>query len=174
MRRARPANIESISAARRPFASLVDFCQRVDMRGLGKRPLESLVKVGALDKFGSRATLMAALDSIVGYSSSYHRDQEVGQMVMFGASETTDEALLNDLKHIDEYSPRELLKWEKELLGLYLTSGRPVDRHRHLFASQNLHSIADLKSPETAKPESVRVAGEITAVRKLTPPAAAR
>ena len=150
-----------------PFASLVDFCQRVDMRGLGKRPLESLIKVGALDKFRSRAVLLAALDTIVGYSSSYHRDQEVGQMVMFGASETTDETLLNDLKHIDEYSPRELLKWEKELLGLYLT-GRPVDRHRQDLAKLNLQNIADLKSPDAAKPETVRVAGEITAVRKLT------
>ena len=150
-----------------PFASLVDFCQRVDMRGLGKRSLESLIKVGALDKFGTRATLLAALDAIVSYSSSYHRDQEVGQMVMFDASDTTDDALLKNLKHIEEYGPRELLKWEKELLGLYLT-GRPVDRHRHVFASQNLHSIIDLKSASAPRPETVRIAGEITSLRKLT------
>ena len=65
-------------------------------------------------------------------------------------------------KQIEEYRPRELLKWEKELLGLYLT-GRPVDRHKHLFAQQNLHTIADLKSPSLTKPENVRVAGEISA-----------
>ncbi len=150
-----------------PFASLVDFCQRVDLRKLGKRSLESLVKVGALDTFGTRATLMAALDGIINYSRNYHRDQEVGQMNLFGEAAATDDELLKNLKQIEEHAPRELLKWEKDLLGLYLT-GRPVDRHRQLFAKQNLHKIAELKSPSLTKPENVRIAGEITAVRKLT------
>ena len=150
-----------------PFASLVDFCQRVDMRSFGKRTLESLIKVGALDAFGTRAALMAALETIAGYSSSYHRDQEVGQMIMFGDAASSDESLLENLSHLQEHSPRELLKWEKELLGLYLT-GRPVDRHRQVFASQNLQSIAELKSPSAPKPENVRIAGEITDVRKLS------
>ena len=150
-----------------PFDSLVDFCQRVDLRKLGRRSLESVIKVGALDGFGTRATLIAALDGIISHSSNYHRDQEIGQMVMFDGAAASDGELLNVLKPIDEYSPRELLRWEKELLGLYLT-GRPVDRHRHLFASQNLHSIHDLNSPASTKPEAVRVAGEITAIRKLT------
>ena len=150
-----------------PFAGLADFCQRVDLRKLGKRSMESLIKVGALDAFGTRATLLAALDGIVSYSSSYHRDQEIGQMTMFGDASTADGDLLKNIRQIEEYRPRELLKWEKELLGLYLT-GRPVDRHKQLFAGQNLHQIADLKSPSLAKPENARVAGEITAVRKLT------
>ncbi len=150
-----------------PFASLIDFCQRVDMRSLGKRPLESLIKVGALDKFGTRATLMAALDAIVSYSSNYHRDLEVGQMTMFGESSATDASLLENLKHVTEHSPRELLKWEKELLGLYLT-GRPVDRYRQFFVNQNLQSISQLKNSSVAKPESLRVAGEVTALRRLT------
>ena len=144
--------IEQRGAA--PFASLVDFCQRVDMRKLGKRTLESLIKVGALDKFGTRATLMAALDGIVSFSSNYHRDQEIGQMVMFGDAAAGDDALLEDLKQFEEYSPRELLKWEKELLGLYLT-GRPVDRYRQHFLRQNLHSVSDLKSPSLPKPEDL-------------------
>ena len=150
-----------------PFSGLVDFCQRVDMRKLGKRTLESLIKVGALANFGTRAALLAALDSIIGYSSNYHRDQEIGQKVMFGEAAADDADLLSDLKPIQEYSPRELLKWEKELLGLYLT-GRPVDRHRDRFAKQNLQKISDLKSPSLSKPENVRVAGELTAVRKIT------
>ena len=150
-----------------PFAGLVDFCQRVDMRSLGKRSLESLIKVGAMDHFGTRAALMAALDGIVSYSSHYHHDQEVGQMVMFGESGAGDDALLKNLKHIEEHSPRELLKWEKELLGLYVT-GRPVDRYRHFFASLNMQSIVELKDVSTANPELVRVAGEITGLRKLT------
>ena len=150
-----------------PFSSLADFCKRVDMRKLGKRSLESMVKVGALTGFGNRAALMAALDGIISYSSNYHRDQEVGQMVMFGEATAGDDNLLEELKNVQELSARELLKWEKELLGLYL-SGRPVDRHRHLFELQNLHKITDLKSPSLTKPETARVAGEVTALRKIT------
>ena len=150
-----------------PFSSLADFCKRVDMRKLGKRSLESLIKVGALAGFGARAALMAALDGLISYSSNYHRDQEVGQLIMFGAAAAGDDNLLRDYRHVRELSARELLKWEKELLGLYL-SGRPVDRHRHLLEKQNLQKLSDLKSPSLTKPETVRVAGEVTAVRKIT------
>ena len=150
-----------------PFSSLADFCKRVDMRKLGKRSLESLIKVGALSAFGARAALMAALEGIVSYSSNYHRDQEVGQMVMFGGAAAGDDDLLRDFSHVQELNARELLKWEKELLGFYL-SGRPVDRHRRAFEGQNLKKIADLVSPGLAKPEVLRIAGEVTDLRKIT------
>ena len=81
-----------------PFRSLADFCKRVDMRKLGKRSLESLIKVGALADFGTRAALMAALDGVISYSNNYHRDQEVGQMVMFGEATAGDDNLLKDFK----------------------------------------------------------------------------
>ncbi len=150
-----------------PFAGIVDFCQRVDLRKQGKRSIESLIKVGALDSFGTRATLLAALDGIFSYSSHYHRDQEVGQMLMFEEGAASDDELLKNIKQIEEYKARELLKWEKELLGLYLT-GRPVDRLKQTLAGLNLQRIADLKSPSLSKPENVKVAGEITEVRKIT------
>ena len=87
---------------------------------------------------------------------------------MFGeAANGIVEGKLQRLKQLPEVPHRQLLKWEKELLGFYL-SGRPVDRHRHLLEKQNLHKIADLKSPSLTKPETIRVAGEVTALRKLT------
>ena len=150
-----------------PFGDLLAFCQRVDMRQLGKRTLESLTKVGALDGFGTRSSLLAALDRIVSTSSNYHKDLEVGQLDMFGDKADLEVDLLDDLRDIEEFRPRELLKWEKELLGLYVT-GRPVDRHREIFERQNLHKIADLKRPGIPKPETVRIAGELTGVRKIT------
>ena len=150
-----------------PFDSLMDFCQRVDLRKLGKRTLESLIKVGALVKFGTRSTLLAGLERIVSYSSSYHKDKEVGQMNMFGDASAMDDGLLHNLDEKEEYPPRERLKWEKELLGLYVT-GRPTDRYKPIFAKQTFHKIIDLKNPARPKPEQVRVAGELTAVRKIT------
>ncbi len=150
-----------------PFGDLMEFCQRVDMRQLGKRTLESLIKVGALDGFGARSSLMAALDRVVSTSSNYHKDLEVGQLDMFGDKADLEVDLLDDLRDIQEFRPRELLKWEKELLGLYVT-GRPVDRYREILERQNLHKIADLKRTGAPKPESVRIAGELTGVRKIT------
>ena len=150
-----------------PFNSLVDFCQRADLRKLGKRSLESLVKVGALVKFGTRSTLLAALERLISYSSSYHKDREIGQMNMFGDVSAMGDDLLHNLTEIEEYHLRERLKWEKELLGLYVT-GRPVDRYKPVFVRQSLHKITDLKNPALTKPERVRVAGELTMVRKIT------
>lgn len=150
-----------------PFDNLKDFCQRVDLRKVGKRSLESLIKVGALVSFGTRSTLLAAMERIISYSGNYHKDQEVGQMNMFGDSIEVDDGLLQNLPNLEEYKNREMLKWEKELLGLYVT-GRPVDRHKHIFEKQMLHNVVDLKDPTLNKPEQVRVAGEIVTLRKIT------
>lgn len=150
-----------------PFENLKDFCQRVNLKDVGKRTLESLIKVGALVKFGTRSTLLAAMERIISYSANYHKDKEIGQMNMFGDSVEVDDGLLQNLPNLEEYKNREMLKWEKELLGLYVT-GRPVDRHKKVFQSQMLHKVVDLKDPSLAKPEQVRVAGELTEVRKIT------
>ena len=150
-----------------PFSSLTDFCERLDLRQIGKRSVESLIMVGALDAFGTRATLLAALDEIVRYSATFHAENENRMDFMFGDSAGSVESQLQRLKRLDEYPRRQILKWEKELLGLYL-SGRPVDRYREQFAQLNLQKVSDLKSPSLTKPEAVRVAGEVTALRKFT------
>src|ERR1700751_5909716 len=90
--------IESIVAARkkleRPFRSLYEFCEEVDLRLLNKRVLESLIKSGAMDGFGRRAQLMQALDSAIERAEKVQRDAESGQHGLFGvfADETADHA----------------------------------------------------------------------------------
>ena len=150
-----------------PFSSLEDFCERIDLREIGKRTVESLIKAGVLIGFGARATLLAALEEILRYSAAYHEEKENRMDFMFGESAENVEGKLQRLKQLDEAPRRQVLSWEKELLGFYL-SGRPVDRHRALLEKQNLQKIADLKSPSLTKPEALRVAGEVTGVRKIT------
>ncbi|MEQ9030139.1 MAG: DNA polymerase III subunit alpha [Aggregatilineales bacterium] len=111
------------------FDDLADFCKRVDLRLVGKRAVESLIKVGALNTFGNRATMFNALERIIAYSADYHKDLEVGQMNMFGETMGMDSALLSNIPNAQEFNVREMLQWEKELLGLYVT-GRPVDKFR--------------------------------------------
>lgn len=150
------------------FDSLVDFCQRVDLRQVGKRALESLIKVGALRAFGERDALAESLERIVGFSADYHKAQEVGQMSLFGEGDAFVGEELEIPPARDPVTTRDQLRWEKELLGLYVT-GRPVDKHRHIFRSLSLNVIHELREADSEmhnKP--VRVGGEIVNVRKVT------
>ncbi len=104
-----------------PFRSLDDFCQRADLRLVGKRPLECLIKVGALDAFGaSRAQLLDGLDQIMNASLSHFRAQEAGQLSLFGGA-AMEFAGVQLAKAKSEISRREMLSWEKELIGLYVS-----------------------------------------------------
>ncbi|MBZ0297347.1 MAG: DNA polymerase III subunit alpha [Anaerolineae bacterium] len=150
-----------------PFADLQDFCQRVDLRAVGKRTIEHLIKVGALSAFGKRIQLLAALERIVSYSASYHKDKEIGQMNMFGGDDSMMTEMLENLPEMEEVSQREMLGWEKELLGLYVT-GRPVDKYRDMLRYGNTAVISDLKDPDgNFHGKQVAVAGEVVTLRKI-------
>lgn len=120
-------SVEAILEARegQPFRDLVDFCQRVDLRAVGKRALESLIKVGALDAFGERLVLLESLDRIMSYSNSLHRAADIGQMSLFGDATgvelDTDAGGLLVSEATMEVRPREMLQWERELVGLYVS-----------------------------------------------------
>ncbi|NWG18371.1 MAG: DNA polymerase III subunit alpha [Chloroflexi bacterium] len=150
-----------------PFASLEDFCRRVDLRQVGKRTLESLVKVGALDALAPRASLVgaAALDRLMSFSADDHRAREVGQMSIFGGDTGVSDTL--KLPEPQTLSERQLLTWEKELLGLYVT-GRPVDKVRGMQRDLNTAEVALLKAdPAIWSGKSVTLVGEVAALRKI-------
>ncbi len=149
------------------FANLEDFARRVDLRQVGKRTLESIVKVGALDAFAPRAQLCnpAALDRMLSFSADYHKAKEIGQMSMFGGDAGVADTL--KLPPAEDVTDRQLLTWEKELLGLYVT-GRPVDKAREVLRHSNTQDVAQIKEDGMSwagKP--VKVAGEVAALRKI-------
>lgn len=108
-----------------PFVDLDDFCQRVDMRQINRRVLESLIKVGALRAFGSRSQLLSIAENIVSLSASHHHALEVGQMSLFGEATgvhlDAQSALLPALADVPEVPQKESLEWEKELVGVYIS-----------------------------------------------------
>ncbi len=117
--------VEAIIEAREaggPFEDLGDFCQRVDLRRVNRRALECLIKVGSLDRFGGRAALLAIMDQMMGLSQSTHRARDVGQMNMFDlmSNGPAMEASIK-LPSIPDPSRKEMLSWERELMGLYLS-----------------------------------------------------
>ena len=157
--------VTAVIAARREskFTDLNDFARRVDLRAVGKRSLECLIKVGALDQFGNRASMLAALDRIIAISSNHFRAADAGQMSLFGAATgIVEEIHLPEVKNVDK---REMLNWERELIGLYITD-HPLNEYQATLAQIVSYFSAQLT--EAAHEEKVRVAGLVTAVRPYT------
>lgn len=157
------APVEAILQARAdgPFRDLNDFAHRVDLRQVGKRALECLVRVGAMDRFGSRPALLRALDQIFSVSAAHFRAREIGQMSLFNAQNGVIEAISLP-ETATQISLREQLNWERELIGLYV-SDHPLSPVMESLAEAVSHYSGQL--PETTHHERVRVAGIITKVR---------
>ncbi len=106
-----------------PYKSLEDFLSRVQDRNLNKRAVEALIKAGALDRFESRSKMLANLDKLLLYNKeSREMSGGSGQASLFG---DTDLGALH-LEEAEPLSPLQKYKWEKELLGLYV-SGHPLE-----------------------------------------------
>jgi DNA polymerase-3 subunit alpha len=157
------APVDAILQARgsQPFADINDLARRVDLRAVGKRSLECLIKVGALDAFGSRPALLAGLDLITSISGAHFRAADMGQMSLFGAhTGVTEEITLP--KVAAEVSRREILNWERELIGLYV-SDHPLSPVMDVLTEAVTHFSGQLA--EAAHEEKVRVAGLVTRMR---------
>ena len=152
-----------ILAARQdgPFTDLNDFARRVDLRTAGKRAIESLIKAGALDCLGSRPALLAALDRILAASASHFRAAEAGQMSLFGAA-TGVQAETIILPENIKTDRKEMLNWERELIGLYL-SDHPLSGYTDLLTKAVSYNSITLN--DAAHEERVRMAGMVVAAR---------
>jgi len=105
-----------------PFKSIEDLCRCVDLRGVNKKVMESLIKAGAMDSLGDRGALLGQIDRVISLSQQEQRAKEAGQGTMFdlwGESVSTPLPEI-ELKEVD-VPQREKLGWEKELLGVYLS-----------------------------------------------------
>ncbi len=164
--------VQTILAARRdggPFKDLDGFCRRVDLRQINRRALESLIKVGALRPFGTRSQLLAAAEHIMGHSSSIHKAKDVGQMSLFGAETglafSAEEAILGALPEIPEVPRKEILGWEKDLVGTYV-SEHPLQGLVADLRNVITHLSGDLD--DSLNGQMVTVAGMVSYVRRHT------
>ena len=152
-----------------PFRDLDDLCRRVDLRQVGKRALESLIKAGALDEFGPRHALLAMLDRLAALSASQHEAAARGQFSLFGgeAMASSEVSLLPPLPEVevDAAAVKETLIWEKELIGLYL-SEHPLHRVAQALAETVTVMLGGIDASLDGQP--VTVAGMVTSVRKIT------
>ncbi|HVM90296.1 MAG TPA: DNA polymerase III subunit alpha [Verrucomicrobiae bacterium] len=147
-----------------PYKDLEDFVSRVTGKHINRRSLESLVKSGALDRFGDRNRLYFNIDTILEYQKRVTQEAETGQFNLFALApkqETADSPLR--LKPAPPATTREILSWEKELLGLYVSA--------HPFKEYG-ERLQGMLTPITAlgehkKDKSVRVGGMFTQAKKI-------
>ena len=148
-----------------PFTSLVDFCSRIDAQKVSKRPVESLIRCGAFDSLGARRSqLLAVLDKAMGEAQRKQRDEASGQLGLFSA-DVLDEAAELELPDIPEASREEILAWEKEATGFYIT-GHPLEKYKDII--DNLVSIRSMKAGGVHDKQVVRIAGLFTEVKRIT------
>ena len=161
--------IESIIAAREaegPFRSLGDLCRRIDLRLANRKVLESLAKVGALSAFGHAAQVLEGLDDAMAAGAATQRDLATGQTSLFDVGATESMVLERPLPQAVEAPVRERLRWEKELLGLYLSEhpmGEVADRVGDYVTAYS----GDLKSDETLDGQRLVVGGIVVASRTV-------
>jgi DNA polymerase III subunit alpha len=162
--------VEGLIAARRaggPFRSQDDFCGRLDLQRANKRVIESLIKSGACDEFGPRLWQLDRLDSVLETAQREQRDRESGQVGLFAELGLSDQL---DVKFAPSPSgplrdaPRkEMLAWEKELLGIYLSEHPLNSLAPRMKDVENLVAIAELRE---AVDDLVTITCVVTNARK--------
>ncbi|MBU2051626.1 DNA polymerase III subunit alpha, partial [Patescibacteria group bacterium] len=161
------AAITTILAARKKhrFKSLTDFCERIDQQKVNKKVLESLIQVGAFDAFGKRSSLMLGLEGIRQKAGANQREANSNQVSMFAGASAPQAPVRDQLPESEEFSKIDLLSFEKQLLGFYLTDhphGEALKKIKTLVS----HHIADI-DPQIHLNQSVTLGGTIRTVKPI-------
>jgi len=133
------------------FTSLFNFCQRVDLRIVNKRVIESLIKCGAFDSLeAKRSQLLNILDDFMKSGQEYQKAQKNGQTSIFDLFEEVHQEKISDnyqqkLPEIPEFSQNKLLAMEKEMLGLYI-SYHPLNSYKDKLRKIITSNSAELTS----------------------------
>jgi DNA polymerase III subunit alpha len=146
-----------------PFDSIWDFTERVDPTATNKRVLEALVKCGALP--GSRKAMIDVLDDAASLGQKLQSDRLAGQGSIFDLEPAEEKPRKHPPLAVDEYDKNELLRLEKEVLGLYV-SEHPLSSIRDQLRRKTDATIAELERRRDG--EVVMVGGIVSALKHMT------
>ena len=145
----------------KPFATLFDFARRVDMKRVGKRPLEMLARAGAFDVLDpNRARVFEALDALVAYSAAVHEAKASTQVSLFGDS--GGDLPEPRLPFRDDWLPVERLTQEHQAIGFYL-SGHPLDDYMSALRRKDVKTLAEVTVMAERGPLVAKMAGSVSA-----------
>ena len=160
------AAIESIIMARSQniFSDLFDFCSRIDLSKVNKKTLESLIKAGAMDDFGNRASLLIAMPEIIQKCHQIKKQAQEGQSLLFDDNDEGMNTGGYKVVDVEDFSTNEKLFFEKEFLGFYLTSHPHWDTLSYI-KSLISHEIELLE--EEKEGTIIKVGGIIETFKKI-------
>lgn len=165
------AAVESIREMRNEkgkFSSLADFCKRVDLRKVNRRVMESLIKCGAFDSTGARRSqMLTSLDRTIERAQQYQKERSSKQTSMFDILDADEAATVMEepLPELPEWSEEELLSYEKESLGFYI-SRHPLSRFKDFLMHYTTDdSITVMNHPNERE---IRMGGIISTIREIT------
>jgi DNA polymerase-3 subunit alpha len=150
------------------YKSLDEFVSRVNLRVVNRKTLESLIKAGAMDKFGKRSGMLKVLDEIKSAGTSIAKTVAEGQGSLFDEKEmetakSTASMFSIDLYTYQEAPKEEILSWERQLLGFYLTE-HPLAKYQDTLSQYITASIGEL-DPIIEREGSIKVGGIIASLR---------
>ncbi|WP_432817115.1 DNA polymerase III subunit alpha [Sulfitobacter sp. JB4-11] len=143
----------------RPFATLFDLARRVDLKRVGKRPLEMLARSGAFDALDpNRRRVFQALDALVGYSAAIHEQKTSNQVSLFG--EAGDDLPEPRMMPCDDWLPAERLSEEFKAVGFYL-SGHPLDDYMGPLKRKGVITLDEVTAKAQNGPLVAKIAGVV-------------
>jgi len=141
--------VEAIISERKEngnFRSIDNFISRIKPATLNKKSLESLIKAGVFDRFAERNKLLYNLETLLEYSRENHRIKLAGQKSLFDGKSFKTKIKLKDAPPA---AKAEKLTWEKELLGLYVTS-HPLEDFKEVFKNKEVSHNSPLFGQTTS------------------------
>lgn len=156
-----PVDVILEARGKKKFKDLTDLAYRVDLRKVGKRAFDSLIRSGGLDSFGPRMALLQVMDNVSAISASHFEAKEAGQLTFFGKESGLQQKI--KLPKVDpDFNRREQLNWERDLIGLYI-SDHPLNPVMEELKDTITHLSGRLSFAEEG--EKVRVAGMVSRIR---------
>ena len=143
-----------------PFATLFEFARRVDMKRVGKRPLEMLARAGAFDVLDrNRARVFNSLEALVAYSAAVHEQRNSNQVSLFG--EAGDDLPEPRLRGVEDWLPNERLIEEHKAVGFYL-SGHPLDDYMVPLKRKGVMTLAEVERKAEIGACMVKMCGSVS------------
>ncbi len=151
----------------RAFSNLGAFCDAVDWSVVNRRAVESLAKAGAFDDIGARRVVIDSLEGAIAAAQKRQRATARGQMDLFGVA-APDVQLAEPAPSPSQASSREMLEWEKELLGTYMSDHPLTEVYRAALASPNGQSVCEVAQLDARSVgSSVRLLAMVASVRRI-------
>ena len=147
----------------KPFVNLFDFARRVDLKRVGKRPLEMLARAGAFDQLdANRRRVFEGLDALSAYSAAVHEQKSSNQVSLFG--EAGDDLPEPRMVPVEDWLPAERLGEEFKAVGFYL-SGHPLDDYMGPLKRKGVITLDEVRAKAETQPLVAKVAGVVAALQ---------